>query len=156
MNKPLDSSENVARAIFSPLMINESGQLLRSAFSLRHNESYISVCQMSKESWLDDVRSIPTNENRVLEGYATLTVADVRKLAFVHQWKTVTFEVFDKSTELNKSHAGITISFDGNELKGDRNLTLKDLPEDVSAPVVLLRAQRRLLNLANRRFVRFK
>ena len=47
MNTSLPSTEIVARAVFSPLMINESGQLLRTAFSLRHNEGYISVCQMS-------------------------------------------------------------------------------------------------------------
>ena len=155
MNTSLPSTEIVVRAVFSPLMINESGQLLRTAFSLRHNEGYISVCQMSKASWMDDVRSIPTNKNKVLEGYATLIVDDVRKLTFVHHGKTVSFDVFDKSSMQNKSHAGIVIFYDSNALKGDKDLVLKDLPEDVSAPVVLLRAQRRLLKLANRRFVRW-
>ena len=74
----IEDNDNVARAVFFPQMISSEGVLSRAIFSLRHNESYISVCQMSIESWLDDIRKIPVNDDRQLNGYAVLNVGDIR------------------------------------------------------------------------------
>ena len=145
---------NVARAIFSPQMIDASGNITRAAFSLRHNENYISVCQMNVMSWMDDVKSIPINKYRELVGYAALNVGEVRNQAFQYKKHHVTFDVVDKHTENNKSHAGIFIFLDGEGLKGDRSGLFKPLPANISAPPLQLRVQGRLLQLARQHFVR--
>ena len=63
-----DSSEKVARAIFSPMMIDVQGRITANAFALRHKESYISVNRLAVPSWLDDIKTIPQKRNRMLFG----------------------------------------------------------------------------------------
>ena len=48
-------SENVVRAIFCPLMVDNTGKLTKAAFFLRHNEDYYSVARMCIDSWQDDI-----------------------------------------------------------------------------------------------------
>ena len=149
----IEDNDNVARAVFFPQMISSEGVLSRAIFSLRHNESYISVCQMSIESWLDDIRKIPVNDDRQLNGYAVLNVGEVRNQTFMHDEQKVELDVVDKHTDKNKSHAGIVIAFNGEGLKGDKESILKVLPPDTYAQTLLLRVQRRLLKLAYKHYV---
>ena len=150
----IDNSANVARAIFSPQMIDASGNITRAAFSLRHNENYISVCLMNVMSWMDDVKSIPNNKDRELVGYAVLNAGDIRNQAFQYKKHHVTFDIVDKHSENNKSHAGIFIYLDNEGLKGDRIGFFKPLPANISASPLQLRVQGRLLKLARQHFVR--
>ena len=153
MNEPLRNTENCARAIFSPLMIDEKGNISRSAFALRHNEDYISVCQMSVASWADDMKAIPENEQRRFYGYAVLNVRQTRALSFSHVGKLVSFDVVDKHTERNKSHAGIIVLLDGQQIKGDKRLTVKPVPADIAIDAFVLRFQARLAALAQRNYI---
>lgn len=149
----IPSTENVARAIFSPMMIDERGHILRPAFMLRHNEDYISVCRMAVDSWMDDVKSIPQNPLRVLYGYAKMNVGEIRQLSFANGRRRVDLDVVDKHTAKNASHAGIVLTLDGNVLRGDKKAFLKPVTSDVSVEAVILRYQRKLAELAQRGYV---
>ena len=79
MKAKLPNNEDVARAVFSPKMIDGSGRLLLAAFALRvfkdgTKEYYISVSRMSINSWMSDIKKIPQYKNRRLYGYAALNV----------------------------------------------------------------------------------
>ena len=150
----LDNQEDVARAIFSPLMIDDEGNLSRAAFALRHNEDYISVAQTSISSWMNDLCSIPENENRRLYGYCLLNVKSIRELSFVYRKYQATFEVVEKHTPSNPSHSGIYVLLDNAILKGDRKKGLKNIPEDVAVDTFTMRYQRKLVNLAQGNIVR--
>ena len=147
-------TESVARAIFSPAMIDSTGNISKAAFGLRHNESYISVARMSVNGWLDDIKSIPETPTRQLFGYGQLIVGEIRSIDVSFFDKQIVFDVEDKSTVNNKSHAGIIVQYDDVQLKGDKNLVLKPLQEHLPASMLLLKIQSKLANIANKKFVR--
>ena len=68
LNTWIDNSENVARAIFSPAMVDDTGKITKAAFHLRHNEDYFSVSRMNVEGWMTDIKSIPTSNTRECRG----------------------------------------------------------------------------------------
>lgn len=113
----VSNNENVARAIFSPLMI-KNGVLLYSAFQLRSRiqEDYVSVMRTSIPSWLDEVKSIPQNQNRKLYGYANMNVGEIHSIDI----DSVKFQVEERPTERMKSHAGIYTFVNGEVLVGGK------------------------------------
>ena len=149
----IGDAESIARAIFSPAMIDGSGKIAKAAFGLRHNEDYISVARMSVDCWLEDIKSIPVDENRKLVGYGELIVGDVRGIDVHFFDNKIVFDVEDKSSERNKSHAGITICCENTQLKGDKKLVLKPLQARQPASMLLLKIQSSLANIANKGFV---
>lgn len=149
------NDSDVARAVFSPQMVNVTGIITRAAFSLRHNEDYISVCQMNIDSWLDDLKSIPQSNERKMAGYAVLNVGEIRSQGFSLNGHQIGLDVLDKSTTNNRSHAGIFLSIDDLCLKGDKSLVLKVMPADTCATPLLLRVQGRLLKLAKKHYVKW-
>lgn len=156
----LSDLENVARAIFSPQMIGENGELLLAAFSLRvfkdgTAEDYISVNRMSVESWLDDMRKIPQHRNRRLYGYAELNVGQVHHIYLQVNGHNVTFNVFDCSDMSTVSHAGINFEIEGQTLKGGSNPFLTALVANQPESFVMMAIQEELLNIAKNKFVRF-
>ena len=154
--KKLLDSEYVARAIFLPAMLDSNGNVSLAAFSLRHNEDYFSVARMAVEGWLDDIRRIPTSTTRQLGGYCKMGVGDIRGLGFDYDEKNkVAFDVEDKATIVNKSHAGIMLMMSEKLLKGDKSAVLKPLPIGVSATGLLMRIQTRLSLLAGKSVLRF-
>ena len=154
--KKLLDSEYVARAIFLPAMLDSNGNVSLAAFSLRHNEDYFSVARMAVEGWLEDIRRIPTSTTRQLGGYCKMGVGDIRGLGFDYDEKNkVAFDVEDKATIANKSHAGIMLMMSEKMLKGDKSAVLKPLPMGVSATGLLMRIQTRLSLLAGKSVLRF-
>lgn len=154
--KKLLDSEHVARAIFLPTMLDSNGNVSLAAFSLRHNEEYFSVARMAVEGWLEDIRRIPTSTTRQLGGYCKMGVGDIRGLGFDYDEKNkVAFDVEDKATIANKSHAGIMLMMSEKMLKGDKSAVLKPLPMGVSATGLLMRIQTRLSLLAGKSVLRF-
>ena len=154
--KKLLDSEYVARAIFLPAMLDSNGNVSLAAFSLRHNEDYFSVARMAVEGWLNDIRRIPTSTMRQLGGYCKMGVGDIRGLGFDYDEKNkVAFDVEDKATIANKSHAGIMLMMSEKLLKGDKSAVLKPLPMGVSATGLLMRIQTRLSQLAGKSVLRF-
>lgn len=81
-------------------------------------------------------------------------VGDIRNLGFTYSEKDeVAFDVEDKSTTTNKSHAGILLLFGENMLKGDKDVVLKPLPTGVSATGLLLMIQSKLSQLAGKSYI---
>lgn len=152
--KRLLDTEHVARAIFLPAMLDSSGNVSLAAFTLRHNEGYYSVARMAIEGWLDDIKKIPQTPMSQLGGYCKMTVSDIRGLGFVYDEENkVDFDVEDKATTTNKSHAGIVLRMSENILKGDKSDMLKPLPLGVSATGLLMRIQTKLSQLASKTYV---
>ena len=155
LNTWIDNSENVARAIFSPAMVDDTGKITKAAFHLRHNEDYFSVSRMNVKGWMTDIKSIPTSNTRVPYGYSKMNVGEIRSLDVTYFDKPILFDVEDKSSTRNKSHAGISVSYDGNQLKGDKSILLKPLQELYPASMLLLKIQAQLTNLANKNLVKW-
>ena len=148
-------SENVARAIFCPLMVDNTGKLTKAAFFLRHNEDYYSVARMNIDSWQNDIQSIPGANDRIPYGYAIMNVGEIRSLELSFFDSSAIFEVEDKSSLKNMSHAGITVCFEGKQLKGDKKLVLKPLKDNMPASILMLKIQSKLVNLANKSIVKW-
>lgn len=156
-DKCLLDIEDVIRALFAPSMLDNNGMVSLAAFKLRHNEDYFSVARMSVDGWMDDIKRIPQNPQRQLYGYCKMNVGGIRKLGFKHDENNeIGFDVQDKSSESNKSHAGITILFGENILKGDKAEVLKPIPHGVSAIGLLMRIQTKLVQLANENIVKLQ
>lgn len=156
----LSDSEYVARAIFSPQMIGDNGELLFSAFALRvfkdgTVEEYISVNRMSVESWHDDMRKIPQRKNRYLYGYATLNVGQVHHISLQVNGHQVEFNVYDCSENSVPSHAGIFVGIEENVLTGGANPVLSALAPNQPESFVMMAIQEELLNIAKNKFIRF-
>lgn len=150
----LYNTEFVARAIFLPAMLDSNGNVSLAAFTLRHNEGYFSVARMAVPGWMEDIIRIPTTPNRQLGGYCKMGVGNIRNLRFFYGEKNdVAFEVEDKSSETNRSHAGIILMLSEKTLKGDKAEILKPLPTGVSATGLLLRVQTKLSQLAAKNYV---
>ncbi len=81
-------------------------------------------------------------------------VCDIRNLGFTYSEKNeVAFDVEDKATTTNKSHAGILLIFGENTLKGDKEAVLKPLPTGVSAAGLLMLIQTKLSQLAGQSYI---
>ncbi len=153
-DKRLLDAEHVARAIFLPAMLDFNGKISLAAFTLRHNEGYFSVARMAVEGWIDDIKRIPSSATRQFGGYCKMGVGDIRNLGFTYSEKNeVAFDVEDKATTTNKSHAGIMLLFGENTLKGDKEAVLKPLPTGVSATGLLMLIQSKLSQLAGQAYI---
>lgn len=155
----ISNSENVARAIFSPQMIGVNGELLLSAFALRvfkngTAEDFISVNRMSVESWFDDILKIPQRRNRQLYGYAELNVGQIRHIELQVNGHPVTYNVYDRSEGSTASHAGISVSVEGQTLKGGGNPFISALAPNQPEDFVMMAIQEELLDIAKNNFVR--
>ncbi|MBO7597054.1 MAG: hypothetical protein J6T70_08445 [Bacteroidales bacterium] len=141
----IDGKEDVARALFSPRMIVD-GVLQPETFKLRSSisEDYLSVMRMIFASWMDDIKNIPQRKNRILYGYATLNVKEIRDINL----KNVTYDVKDCSLNSTPSHAGIFIIVNGEKLVGGQ--TLKSVQDGVSQDFLLLAIQRELVEIAQK------
>ena len=150
----LSNKEFVARAIFLPAMLDSNGNVSLAAFKLRHNEGYFSVARMAVGGWMEDIRRIPTSPTRQLGGYCKMGGGGIRALGFAfNKTDNVAFNVEDRATDTNKSHAGIILTFSEKVLKGDKAEVLKPLPTGVSATGLLLRVQTKLSQLAAKNYV---
>lgn len=141
----ITDAENVVRAIFSPRMIID-GELQPETFCLRTylNEDYLSVMRTSIASWLDDIKLIPQSKNRQLFGYAEMNVGEIRNI----QLKNVTYDVAEVSNENVKSHAGIFIQVNGENLVGGKKL--ESIQDSEEQDFLLLAIQRELVDLAQK------
>ena len=141
----IEDWEHVARVIFSPKIIYK-GRLLAEAFELRAQlrEDYVSVLRMAVDGWMNDMYGIPERRNRALYGYADMNVGEIRALRL----RMVEFDVKETNYEMIRSHAGIFIRVNGEQLIGGQHLTT--LPEGASEDFILLAIKQQLALLAQR------
>lgn len=119
----IQNTENVARVIFSPKMIFK-GKLLPAAFELRGQitEDYLSVLRTSIATWKSDLQKIPNRKNRTTVGYALMNVGSIRGLSN----EEINYDVCDKSSPSMESHAGIVITYNGQQVVGGKPLNVFD------------------------------
>ncbi len=141
-------TDNVARAIFSPRMIN-NGMVLPMAFELRPSirEEYLSVMTMSVDSWMSDISKIPQYKNRRLFGYAKMNVSEIRNIDL----PAAKYDVRECPTENAKSHSGIFIKVYGLPLIGGEKIT--KVPNGYTEDFYLLALRRELVNIAQKGLV---
>ena len=111
----IENREDVARILFSPKMIH-NGTLLPAAFELRSHisEDYLSVLRTSIPSWKEEMQLVPNRRNRTAIAYSTLNVGETRALSD----DDTIFDVVAYPSEKFKSHAGITIKYNGEKVIG--------------------------------------
>ena len=81
-------------------------------------------------------------------------VGDIRNLRFSYDDNNVLdFDVEDKATDTNLSHAGIILMLSEKTLKGDKAEVLKPLPTGLSATGLLMRIQSKLSQLAGKSYI---
>lgn len=161
MTNQIPDNENVARAIFSPQMINSDGELLLAAFALRvfkdgGKEDYISVCRMSVTSWMSDIENIPQYKNRRLYGYASLNVGSIRRIELKFEDYPAIYDVIDCSNNQCPSHAGITTTIGGNIITGGQNVFFDVLEINEPEDFVMMAIQSELLAIARLNLVHLK
>ncbi len=141
----INNEENVARVIFSPRMVYK-GVLQTEAFRLREHiaESYLSVLRMTIPTWQTDVMLIPQRKNRQLFGYAVMNVGEIREAKF----QQVEYDVMAFNDQEMKSHAGIFITVDGEQLIGGKKL--ENIKDNDAQDFLLLLIQRRLVEIARK------
>ena len=160
MNIQISDNEKVARAIFSPQMINSDGELLLAAFALRvfkdgRKEDYISVSRMVINNWMSDIKKIPQYKNRRLYGYTVLNVDKIRKIDIKVDDYPIIFDVIDCSNAQCPSHAGITTKIDGNIITGGHNNFFDVLQINEPEDFVMMAIQSELLSIAKFNLVQF-
>ncbi|MBO7595946.1 MAG: hypothetical protein J6T70_02770 [Bacteroidales bacterium] len=160
MNTQISDNENVARAIFSPQMINSNGELLLAAFALRvfkdgGKEDYISVSRMSITTWMSDIKNIPQYTNRRLYGYSVLNVGEIRSINLMVEEHPIIYDVIDYSNAKCPSHAGITTKIDDNTITGGHNALFDTLQINEPEDFVLMAIQSELLSIAKVNLIRF-
>jgi len=141
----IPDTENVARALFSPKMI-VNGEIQPEAFRLRPtiHEDYLSVMRMSFGSWLEDIKRIPQRKNRKLYGFAEMNVGEIRSIHL----KGVRYDVLEVPSEMMESHAGIFVSYKGENIIGGSRLS--SIESEVEQDFMLLAIQRELVELAQK------
>ena len=155
MMSQVASEEDVARLLHRTWLID--GQLQSTAFALNEGETYLSVNRTSIESYNQDVNDFLSNHQQYKtaddsEGYrrALLNVGAIRgmNISFEQEIATLSVEVEPRDSHY-KSHAGIFIRVDGNNLKGGMPEEIK-IAEDqvVSASSILQKVRMSLLRLS--------
>lgn len=147
-------SESVAR-ILSRLWVID-GVILHMAFTLRTNETYISVNRTAVSSYQNDVNSFVSShtdfyadDRHTTYQRALLNVGEVRAMDVTIGGKPLDIDVeVEPRDSFTKSHAGIFTRHNGKVLKTGAALSVEGLEKNVSADDVLLEVRNELLELA--------
>ncbi len=151
----VSDKESVARILSRKWVVD--GIIMHTAFTLRTNETYISVNRPSVSSFQDDVCSFVTshpdfyaNDKQSACQCALLNVGEIRAIDVMVNGKSldVCVEVEPRDT-FTKSHAGIFTRHDGVNLRSGETLSIEELNKDVSADDILLEVRDELLDLAH-------
>lgn len=151
----IDSEETVVRILHRDWVVDEELQI--TAFSLRHNETYISVNRPIIDSFGKDIADFLAKHPDYLipnkpSAYAcaALNVGELRGINVVlgQQTLDVVVEVEPRTTH-NKSHAGIFTRLAGANIKGGQQKEIH-LDEKTTLPVAAIfqKVQHKLLSLA--------
>lgn len=153
----IDDSETVARILHRDWVVD--GQLQIYAFTLRQNETYISVNRLSVSSFENDVHDFivahpayiyRAGSNTLSFRLAELNVGDVRKITVELGDSAIDLSVEVESRDSHtKSHAGIFTRIKGQNVKGGmhREVVL-DKGKTVPIEAIQLKVQYALLDLS--------
>lgn len=144
MNDPLPilDKESVVRILHNDWVVDNDLQL--GAFTLRPNETYISVNRPSVESFMSDVTSFvdshPSYQHtETTYRCAKLSVKDVRNIEVLHQGTPLNIDVeVEPRTSHVASHAGIFTRMGTTNIKQGSTLPAEALPLGLSADDILM------------------
>ena len=149
----ISDKENVVR-LLSKMWVSQD-TILHIAFTLRENETYISVNRPGVDSYAKDVKSFveahpdfSIDENSGFLG-AVLNVGDIRASEITVEGIKLDVNVeVEPREKFTKSHAGIFTRQKGKNVKTGETLYIKSVEKGVSSDEVLLEVRNRLLDLA--------
>ncbi len=150
----VSDKENVAR-ILSPKWVVD-GAILHVAFTLKENETYISVNRPSVESFQEDVYAFVAShpdfsfdEKHSAYLCALLNAGDVRSIVVLVDDKPLNVSVeVEPRDSFTKSHAGVFTRLDSSILKKGASLPIEGLEKEISADDVLLEVRSQLIDMA--------
>lgn len=148
------NSENVARLLCKDWVYN--GIILHVAFTLRENETYISVNRLSESSYDSDVflfiKTHPDfySSNEQVDYYrALINVGDVRDIKVIVDGTLLNIDVnVEPRNTFTQSHAGIFTRHEGRNLKRGGFFYVKAAEKGISSDLALLKIRARLLDIA--------
>lgn len=147
-------NENVARILSKRWVVE--GVILHMAFTLRENETYISVNRPSIQSYQDDVCSFVSSHPDFYADYmrtvyqrALINVGDIRAIDVIAGCKPLNVDVeVEPRDSFTKSHAGIFTRYNGTNLKPGTVLSVEGLEKNISADDILLEVRDQLLDMS--------
>jgi hypothetical protein len=152
-NTPIISSaENVARLVSSEWM--KQGVLQPVAFTLDLNESYLSVNRPAIDSYDADVLAFVNSHplygvNGVTYFRAMLNVGEIRKIKAQTGETMLMAEVdVEPRDSHTKSHAGIFVRYQNENIKRGTMLKMPHASEEVSTDSILLDVRTQLYDIA--------
>lgn len=110
---------------------------------------------MSVNSWLTDINKIPQYKNRLLYGYATLNIGQIRLIKLFADDYPIFFDTIDCSNADSKSHAGIIVQINGTTITGGHNPIFETLELNEPEDYIMMAIQAELLKIASPNLVRF-
>ncbi len=138
----IKDEESVARILHKEWVVDNKLQL--GAFTLRPNETYISVNRLSVDSFCSDVSSFVNSHPAYLHTVNTyrsaiLNVKDIRGIAVFYENEPVNVDVEVEPRNANiASHAGIFSRVGTTNVKRGLTLPTESLPLGLSADDVLM------------------
>ncbi|MBQ4405414.1 MAG: hypothetical protein II852_00225 [Bacteroidales bacterium] len=148
-------SESIVRLVNTKYVVEDVVSV--EAFATSIGETYLSVNRPFVESFNDDVKSfVKTHNDFILRNNASLScygakmkVGEVCDISVVHgsEKLDVSVEVEPRAAH-TKSHAGIFVRSNNNNVVRGRQLTSLSIPHGVSTDSILMEVQWRLHDIA--------
>ncbi len=151
----IERSEDVVRLVNSKYVLDDVVSV--EAFATSIGETYLSVNRQLVESFREDIKSfVKTHNDFILRNNASLScygakmkVGEVCDISVVHgsEKLDVSVEVEPRAAH-TKSHAGIFVRSNNNNVVRGRQLTSLSIPHGVSTDSILMEVQWRLHDIA--------
>ncbi len=151
----IERSEDVVRLVNSKYVLDDVVSV--EAFATSIGETYLSVNRPLVESFREDIKSfVKTHNDFILRNNASLAcygakmkVGEVCDISVVHgsEKLDVSVEVEPRAAH-TKSHAGIFVRSNNNNVVRGRQLNSKTIPHGVSSDSILMEVQWRLHDIA--------
>ncbi|MBQ4406063.1 MAG: hypothetical protein II852_03535 [Bacteroidales bacterium] len=153
MKNVVSSDENIARIIRNEWI--SDGELLITAFALAPKETYLSVNRPSVESYQNDVREFISkhpdyqSNNNTTYNRALMNVGDVRNIDIQFNGKKLNVDVeVEPRDSHTKSHAGIFVRTEKQNVIHGRELFGESVPAGISADDILHEVRWALYDIA--------
>lgn len=145
----IDGSEKVVRVLFPNKVLN--GRVMGGAFVLRsqRREQAISVFRMAGPTFSDDLHRLDAGRNLHC---SVLAVGDIRKVEISQEDNRLTCDVVETGDLSVTSHAGITVTVNGEQLIGGCESQVPIHGDSIDALVLAM--QHRLTFLAQQGLTR--
>ena len=153
MKNVVSSDENIARIIRNEWI--SDGELLITAFALAPKETYLSVNRPAVESYQNDVREFISKHsdyqcnNNTTYNRAFMNVGDVRNIDIQLNGNKLNVDVEVEPRDMHtKSHAGIFVKTEKQNVIQDRELFSGSVPAGISADDILHEVRWALYDIA--------